>query len=165
MSNPVKLLIYSYAFAVLSFEVICNRPAWQNVSMSLLDSVRNGFRPTFPNYVEKTLESLIKECWHDNPESRPKAALVLQTLSNFSATMLQDQQNDSCVDQVHNVEEILDPVHDVEGTLCLDHVTGEILDYESNIEESLSSTPPTPKEISPLQLHGPLESPVNESLS
>jgi len=60
-----------YAFAVLSYEVICSRPARQNISISLLDSVQNGFRPSFPCDVDKLLETLIKECWHNDPESKP----------------------------------------------------------------------------------------------
>ena len=53
-----------YTFGVLSYVLICSRPAWQNVPISILDSVRNGFRPSFSEEVNKVLEGLFKECWH-----------------------------------------------------------------------------------------------------
>ena len=91
-SLPVQPSIASdiYAFGVLSYELICSRPAWQNISMSLLESVRNGFRPSFPQEVDKVLEGLIKECWHQHPGSRPEAATVLEVLNNFCEAMHQD---------------------------------------------------------------------------
>ena len=79
-----------YAYGVLSYEVICSRPAWQNVSMSLLDSVRNGFRPAFSQDVDKPLVDLIKKCWHQHPESRPDATIVLEALNSFCEAMHQD---------------------------------------------------------------------------
>ena len=80
----------TYAFGVLSYELICSRPAWQNVSMSLLESVRNGFHPSFPQEVDKVLEGLIKECWHQHPGLRPEAATVLEALNNFCEAIHQD---------------------------------------------------------------------------
>jgi len=71
-----------YAFAILSYELICSRPAWQNISMCLLDCVHSGFRPAFPQGV--VLEELIKECWNENPDLRPTASTVLEALNNFS---------------------------------------------------------------------------------
>ena len=51
--------------------------------------------------------------------------------------------------------------HEVEGTLDLNHVVGETLDHGYDAEENLSSVPPMSEEISPLQSHSPLESPVS----
>lgn len=91
-SSPVQPSKASdiYAFGVLSYEVICSRPAWQNVSMSLLESVCNNFRPSFPQGVDEALEGLIKQCWHQLPPSRPQAAAVLEALNRFCKVMHQD---------------------------------------------------------------------------
>ena len=57
-SLPVQPSVASdiYAFGVLSYELICSRPAWQNVPMFLLDSFRNGFCPSFSQAVNKVLK-------------------------------------------------------------------------------------------------------------
>ena len=55
--------------------------------MSLLES---NFRPFFPKDVDKALEGLIKQYWHQHPASRPEAAAVLEALNRFCEAMHQD---------------------------------------------------------------------------
>ena len=81
-----------YAFAILSYEVVCCKSAWFNVSMTLIDSVQNGFRPSFPTIVDATLYNLIRECWLQDPESRPIATAILQVLDNYFETLQKDKQ-------------------------------------------------------------------------
>ena len=61
--------------------------------MTLIDSVQNGFRPSFPSHVDTTLSSLIKECWLHDPESRPIATAVLQILNKYFETLQKDSQS------------------------------------------------------------------------
>ena len=82
-----------YAFAILSYEVVCCKSAWSNVSLTLIDSVQNGLQPSFPSHVDTTLSSLIKECWLHDPESRPIATAVLQILNNYFETLQKDSQS------------------------------------------------------------------------
>ena len=81
-----------YPFAILSYEVVCCKSAWSNVSMTLIDSVQNGFRPSFPTNVDATLSNLIRECWLQDPESRPIATAILQVLDNYFETLQKDKQ-------------------------------------------------------------------------
>jgi len=81
-----------YVFAILSYEVVCCKSAWSNVSMTLIDSVQNGFQPSFPPNVDTTLSSLIKECWLHDPESWPIATAILQILDNYFETLQKDKQ-------------------------------------------------------------------------
>ena len=83
--RPNKALAI-YAFAILSYEVVCCKSACSNVSLTLIDSAQNGLRPSFPPHVDTILSSLIKECWLHDPESR-HIATVLQILNNYFKTV------------------------------------------------------------------------------
>jgi len=147
-SLPIKQSNASdiYAFAILSYELICNRPAWQNVSMSLMDSVRHGLRPAFPQGVDKILENLIKECWHENPESRPTANMVLAALNSFC-------------EKVH-LDDSLVPQDSESADQNLVHLDDSLvqLDYES-LDHSVDISLPTHTESSSSQPGNSLELP------
>ena len=101
-----------YAFAILSYEVVCCKSAWSNVSLTLIDSVQNGIRPSFPPNVDTTLSSLIKECWLQDPESRPIATAILQVLDNYFEKLQKDNQacplpKEICAQQVGDNQIIL----------------------------------------------------------
>ena len=72
-----------YAFGVMAYEVVFDKPAWPNVSMALMSSVKNGLRPEIPVESDYTLSNLIKECWVQDPESQLNAATVFQILDSY----------------------------------------------------------------------------------
>jgi hypothetical protein len=67
-----------YAFAITVYEIGSLEDAWKDVPAAdiqkmVLDGVRPVFNAKFKELHEnvKNLESLIEECWEDNPEMRP----------------------------------------------------------------------------------------------
>ena len=48
-----------YAFSILSYEVVCCKSAWSNVSLTLLDNIQNGLQPSFPPHVGTTLSKNV----------------------------------------------------------------------------------------------------------
>lgn len=69
----------------------CTEP-WPNVSMQLLNTVRQGHRPAIPANAPEGVANLIKECWQHDRMLRPNASEVsrliqqqLETVSSISS--------------------------------------------------------------------------------
>lgn len=83
-----------YSFGILAYEVFYGKPAWPNVSLSLIESVRAGQRPVMPLHTEPEISGLIQECWQHNPESRPIATKVFRTLDNYLSRIQNTHQSE-----------------------------------------------------------------------
>jgi len=83
-----------YSFAILAYEVVFRCQAWDDVHITLMESVRDGQRPVIPLEADKWVSNVIKECWLGDPEARPVAAAV----SNIFEEYLAHSDNDTVPD-------------------------------------------------------------------
>jgi hypothetical protein len=49
--------------------------------VSLALQMAYGYRPTISKDIPQVIADLIEDCWEDNPDDRPTAAKVAQTLA------------------------------------------------------------------------------------
>ena len=58
----------------------CSFRAWTNVSIQLIDAVKQGYRPIIPTDASQLLVPLITLRWQENVILRPCAKMVLKLL-------------------------------------------------------------------------------------
>lgn len=78
-----------YSFACLMYLIFTGSHLWNmttpNAGMNIMLRVRKGERPPRPDAISDTRHwSLIEECWHQKPSSRPEISHVLLRLRNIT---------------------------------------------------------------------------------
>ena len=67
-----------FAFGILAWEVLTGKVAFERMSdIEALLRIIEGYRPVAP---DGSVGDLIKECWAQDPESRPKIEEVVRRL-------------------------------------------------------------------------------------
>jgi hypothetical protein len=73
-----------FSFGVLIYEVITQQDPWEGKSHNEVATlVLSGRRMTVPD-CNPTLQKLMTDCWHQDPDQRPDFTEILQTLTNLS---------------------------------------------------------------------------------
>lgn len=72
-----------YSFAILMYEVLTGNEAYPGITggVKLMNLVSEGFRPEFRGEIKPSLESLIRQCWSQEPDQRP----TFEDIYNFLA--------------------------------------------------------------------------------
>ena len=86
-----------YSFGILSYEIAFQREAWTNVSIQLIDAVKQGYRPIIPTDASQLLVPLITSCWQENVILRPCAEMVLKLLEEAMNNIETSQASQSLV--------------------------------------------------------------------
>jgi len=90
-------------YSILPYELDHQQHAWENIHMALIESVKNGQQPVISSNVDTWLSNLIRECWLENPQNRPTAAAVSQTLEDYLAL---SDGDDTSVDKKESNHEL-----------------------------------------------------------
>jgi len=54
-----------------------------HVLIQLISKIKQGYRPVLPEYTPQPIAKIIKDCWHSNPTSRPRACDVTKDLETY----------------------------------------------------------------------------------
>ena len=76
-----------YSFALVMWEIIEQQPFFQEFrfnSQIEIQVVNHNARPAFSPEFPSKFRPLIESCWDTNPDKRPSATEVLETLSSFT---------------------------------------------------------------------------------
>jgi len=74
-----------FAFAMTMVEIVTGQPPWTSSPGKCMIDVNKGLRPVLPPDTNKTLCSLMGECWAQQPEQRPSFGKVLLQLETLCA--------------------------------------------------------------------------------
>ena len=91
-----------HSFGILLWELCTLQVAFHKFSKKqfVQDVVKGGLRPSVQQCIpSKSLGTLMKECWHVNPERRPTFAAVVDTLES-EVTMSQHLQKQQRLSQL-----------------------------------------------------------------
>jgi serine/threonine protein kinase len=71
-----------YSFGILCSEILTGKRPFTEFrsSSELLAAIHRGVRPSLPDSTPHSLKSLIEDCWHTNPETRPDVWQIRERL-------------------------------------------------------------------------------------
>ena len=104
-----------YSFGILAYEVFYCTTAWPNITLSLMENVKRGYRPVIPTNTEieaasVKMSNLIQECWLQDPDLRPTAMEVHRLLDEYFTAIQEDQVLDNPASPISLVGEDDDKV-------------------------------------------------------
>eukprot|EP01101_Sappina_pedata_P013016 TRINITY_DN9327_c0_g1_i1.p1 TRINITY_DN9327_c0_g1~~TRINITY_DN9327_c0_g1_i1.p1 ORF type:complete len:1050 (-),score=229.93 TRINITY_DN9327_c0_g1_i1:59-3151(-) len=71
-----------YSYGVLLWELISRKIPFEGVpTMEIVDRVKQGERPDISQLAKGTLQSLIQDCWRQDPKGRPSFSGITKRLS------------------------------------------------------------------------------------
>lgn len=84
-----------YAFGILMYEVLTEKEPYPNIqsSLYLMNQVVGGLRPEFPDTTKDSLQKLAKECWNQDPDSRPTFDDIFSSLAYGKDPVLGDVED------------------------------------------------------------------------
>ena len=90
LENDKKIDIY--ALAMIAFECACPGRLFPNMSRDdIVKNVMMGVRPQFEEGVVGAVgseyQALVRQCWSQNPESRPTALYVVERIESLFLTL------------------------------------------------------------------------------
>lgn len=75
-----------YSYAMIFYYLLRSTPPW--AGLSGLDAVTkaavDGERPLIPRNVDERLSTLLKQCWDEDPKSRPSFERIIVCLNVYS---------------------------------------------------------------------------------
>jgi len=71
----------------MAYKVVFTKEAWPNVSIALMTRVKHGVRPEIPAESNDTLSNLIRECWLQDSELRPKCNSCIPDIGCLSQSV------------------------------------------------------------------------------
>ena len=60
-----------YSYAMTCYEVLTGKIPFEDIKPNDYDVVLGGARPILPNGIELWVQSLLNNCWHEDPSMRP----------------------------------------------------------------------------------------------
>mmetsp|Transcript_15519 Transcript_15519/g.60702 ORF Transcript_15519/g.60702 Transcript_15519/m.60702 type:complete len:1066 (+) Transcript_15519:180-3377(+) len=75
-----------YSYGVILWEMITRQEPYEEIGFvhEIAERVRDGYRPTMPEYVPAAIESLIQDCWQTNPVERPDFVTIIGRLKEIA---------------------------------------------------------------------------------
>ena len=84
-----------YSFAMIFYYLLVGRPPWS--SLAGLEAVRLASnekkRPGIPRELDARSIGLLKECWHENPISRPSFQKILDFFHVYMKDVFRSDMN------------------------------------------------------------------------
>jgi len=75
-----------YSFGIILYEIITKNRQYRQLSLREVVGkfAEENFRPKLPDQIRGEFKTLIRRCWHENPERRPELEEVIDLLRRFS---------------------------------------------------------------------------------
>jgi serine/threonine protein kinase len=84
--QPYTEAVDVYSYAMILFYLLDGKAPWPylNGLVAVRKASDEGDRPPLPRHWDQRLQSLVQECWDENPQVRPPFSKILQTLNEYS---------------------------------------------------------------------------------
>lgn len=84
---------------MILFYLFVGRPPWPQLPgmQAVKRAAEIGDRPIAPRELDARLQSLLKECWDENPSLRPAFTSITKTLAAYSKDVFHEDENDVSV--------------------------------------------------------------------
>ena len=75
-----------YSFGIVMWECLTKEVPYEGVSVlkTMYAVLNNRLRPAIPDYAPPEYAELIRQCWDDDPESRPTFSVILEKLNEMA---------------------------------------------------------------------------------
>ena len=85
-----------YSYSMILYQLILGDAPWGGLSGfdAVTKAAIDGERPLIPRNVDGRLSSLLKQCWDENPFSRPSFAEIIESLSAYSQDVFDSKDGD-----------------------------------------------------------------------
>jgi serine/threonine protein kinase len=84
-----------YSYAMIFFYLVTGRPPWPTLSgiQAVKRAADMGDRPNIPRDLDVRLQTLMKECWDDNPTARPRFEDITKFLTAYSQDVFNERED------------------------------------------------------------------------
>lgn len=85
-----------YSFAMILFYLLVGRPPWPTLPglTAVKRASEAGDRPNIPRDLDARLQTLLKECWDENPSLRPPFQRIIEILTTYNQDVFKQSAND-----------------------------------------------------------------------
>ena len=75
-----------YSYAMIFYYMLDGKPPWPflNGLVAVRKASNEGDRPPIPRHWDQRLQSLLMDCWNENPHVRPPFSKILRTLNEYA---------------------------------------------------------------------------------
>lgn len=76
-----------YSFSMIFYYLLDGFPPWptQNGLVAVRKAANDGERPPIPRGWDQRLQSLLQECWSENPAARPPFRQILKVVNEYAS--------------------------------------------------------------------------------
>ena len=84
-----------YSYAMILFYLLTGRPPWPTLpgTEAVRRAAEMGDRPNIPRDLDARLQTLVKECWDDNPSVRPPFTEITKRLTAYSQDVFNERED------------------------------------------------------------------------
>lgn len=93
--KPYTERVDIYSYGMILYYLLDGKPPWPflNGVVAVKKAADEGDRPPIPRFWDQRLQTLLQECWNEDPQIRPPFNNVLQTLNEYSRKYYRQKQN------------------------------------------------------------------------
>lgn len=86
-----------YSFAMIFYNLLAGHSPWPTMNgvKAVKAAALEGSRPAMPRHWDTDLSNLIKQCWDENPNSRPSFSQILEKLNDIHFNVFQVTVDDA----------------------------------------------------------------------
>ena len=76
-----------YSFSMILYYLLDGKPPWPflNGLVAVRKAANDGDRPPIPRSWDHRLQSLLQECWSENPAARPPFRQILKVVNDYAS--------------------------------------------------------------------------------
>jgi serine/threonine protein kinase len=84
--QPYSETVDVYSYAMILFYLLDGKPPWPylNGVVAVKKASDEGDRPPIPRNWDDRFQTLLKECWCENPQGRAPFSKILRVLNDYS---------------------------------------------------------------------------------
>ncbi|CAJ1966660.1 unnamed protein product [Cylindrotheca closterium] len=84
-----------YSFSMIFYYLLDGKPPWPTLNglVAVRKAANDGDRPPIPRGWDQRLQSLLQECWSENPSARPPFRQILKLVNEYASDVFHQDSN------------------------------------------------------------------------